>query len=211
MIWIITTMTTSKARTNKVRSGSKRSGTMRGVGLLVLACAALFISACGITAPRNNDGYANLESLGVRDTDRVMTISIGPALMRFAARHIDDDPETRDLLHSLDGVRIRIYEIDGDASRVAQRIFSMSEHLQEDGWEPVLLVRERDEEVHMLLRMNDDQISGMIVLVSDGESEAVIVNLMGEIKPEQFGDVMVALDVGAPGVDDVQVAQTGEG
>jgi hypothetical protein len=87
----------------------------------------------------------------------------------------------------------------------------MSEHLQEDGWEPVLLVRDKDEEVHMLLRMDKEHISGMIVLVSDGESEAVIVNLMGEIRPEQFGDVMVALEVDAPGVDNVQVEQTSEG
>jgi hypothetical protein len=200
------TLLMSKARTNRIRSGN-----LREVGLLLLVCVTFFISACGITAPRSNDGYADLESLGMRDTDRVMNISIGPALLHFAARYIDDEPETRDLLRSLDGVRIRIYEIDGDASRVAQRIFSMSEHLQEDGWEPVLLEREQDEEVHMLLRMNNDHISGMIVLVSDGESEAVIVNLMGEIRPEQFGDVMVALEVDAPGVDDVQVAQTGEG
>jgi hypothetical protein len=205
------TMTTSKARKYKTGSGSMRSGAMRGAGSLVLACVTLFISACGITAPRNNDGYADLESLGMRDTDRVLNISIGPALLHFAARYMDDEPETRDLLRSLDGVRIRIYEIDGDAGRVAQRIFTMSEHLQEDGWEPVLLVRDKDEEVHMLLRMDNEHISGMIVLVSDGESEAVIVNLMGEIRPEQFGDVMVALEVDAPGVDDVQVAQNGEG
>ncbi len=145
------------------------------------------------------------------DTDRVINVSIGPTLLHFAARFMDEDPEIRELLRSLDGVRVRIYEINGDASRVNQRIFTMSQHLQEDGWEPVLLVREHDEEVHMLLRMGDDQIKGMIVLVSDGESEAVIVNLMGDIRPEQFGDVMVALDVDAPGVDDVQVAQIGEG
>ncbi len=199
-------MAMSRVRSNKIGSGGAR-----GTGLLALACATLFISACGITAPRDNDGYADLESLGMLDTDRVMTISIGPALLHFAAGFMDDEPETRDLLRSLDGVRIRIYEINGDASRVAQRIYRMSEHLQEDGWQPVLLVREQDEEVHMLLRMKNDHISGMTVLVSDGESEAVIVNLMGEIRPEQFGDVMVALEVDAPGVDDVQVAQTGDG
>ncbi len=74
-----------------------------------------------------------------------------------------------------------------------------------------MLVRERDEEVHMLLRMKDDHISGMTVLVSDGESEAVIVNLMGEIRPEQFSNVMVALEVDASGVEEVQVAPIGEG
>lgn len=185
--------------------------TTRMARLLMLICVLLSTSACGITAPRNNEGFADLESLGMWDTDRVINVSIGPTLLHFAARFMDEDPEIRELLRSLDGVRVRIYEIDGDASRVNQRIFTMSQHLQEDGWEPVLLVREHDEEVHMLLRMGDDQIKGMIVLVSDGESEAVIVNLMGDIRPEQFGDVMVALDVDAPGVDDVQVAQIGEG
>ena len=192
------TMTTRKAPT----------GNMRGA---LLACVTLFISACGITAPSSNDGYADLESLSMGDTNRVISLSIGPTLLHFAARYMDDEPEIRDLLRSLDGVRIRIYEIDGDAGRVAQRIFKMSEHLQKDGWAPVLLVREQNEEVHMLLRMVNHHISGMTVLVSDGESEAVIINLMGEVRPEQFGDVMVALDVGAPGVNDIQVAQIGEG
>ena len=201
------TMTTRKAPTGSMQSGNMRGG----AGLALLACVTLFISACGITAPKSNDGYADLESLGMRDTNRVISLSIGPTLLHFAARYMDDEPEIRDLLRSLDGVRIRIYEIDGDAGRVAQRISSMSEHLREDGWEPVLLVREQNEEVHMLLRMVNHHISGMTVLVSDGESEAVIINLMGEIRPEQFGDVMVALDVDAPGVDDVQVTQIGEG
>ena len=147
----------------------------------------------------------------MRDTDRVINISIGPTLLHFAAGFIDDEPETRDLLRSLDGVRVRIYEIDGDASRVAQRISAMSEHLQDDGWAPVLLVREEGEEIHMLMRVVDGQICGMTVLVSDGESEAVVVNLMGEIRPQQFSDVMIALDVDAPGVNDVQVAERFEG
>ena len=180
--------------------------TARHLRLCVISSAALLLSACGLMAPRSNDGYANLESLGMRDTDRVMSLSIGPTLLHFAARYTDEDPEIRDLLKSLDGVRIRIYEIDGDASRVAARINAMSHHLREDGWEPVLLVREENEETHMLLRRVNGRISGMTVLSSDGESEAVVVNLMGDIQPAQFGGVMLALDVEAPGVEDVKVA-----
>jgi len=178
--------------------------------LLGIAGLALVLSACGLTAPRSSEGFANLESLGMRDTDSVMNLSIGPALLRFAASHVDDDPEVRDLLKSLDGVRIRIYEIDGDAGRVARRIDAMSGHLQDDGWESVLLTREENAATHMLLRVVDEQICGMTVLVSDGDSEAVVINLMGEIKPQQFGDVMLALDVDAPGVEDVQLADSEE-
>jgi hypothetical protein len=173
---------------------------------LGIASLCMALSACGLTAPRSSDGYADLETLGMRDTDRVMSPSIGPALLHFAASHIDDDPETRELLRGLDGVRIRIYEIDGDAGKVATRIDNMSRHLQDDGWEPVMLIREEDEATHMLLRTVDGQICGMTVLVSDGESEAVVINLMGEIKPQQFGEVMLALDTDTPGIEDVQPA-----
>lgn len=182
-------------------------GSLRVGALLALA---LLLAGCGLTAPRSSDGFADLDSLGIADTDRVLSISVGPALLRFAARHVDNDPETQALLRSLDGVRIRIYEIDGDAARVANRMGGMSRRLQDDGWESVMTIREESERVHMLLRTTEGRISGMTVLVSDGESEAVIVNLMGDIRPEQFSDVMVALDVDAAGVKDVEPGEDQE-
>lgn len=173
-----------------------------------LAClaATLALAGCGLTAPRSNDGFADLDSLGIADTDRVLTLSVGPALLRFAANHVEDDPEAEALLRSLDGVRIRIYEIDGDAGRVLARMGRMSDELQADGWEPVMLVRSEGEQAHMLVKVVDAQIRGMTVLVCDGESEAVVINLMGEIEPQQFGGVMVALDVDAAGAQAVEVA-----
>ncbi len=110
------------------------------------------------------------------------------------------------LLRRLDGVRIRIYQIDGDAARVAKRLRRMSAHLQADGWEPVLLVRDQQEEVHMLLKTRAGSIRGMTVLSSDDEAEVVVINLMGEIPPERFGGVMLALKVDAAAVQNIQVA-----
>jgi hypothetical protein len=178
----------------------------RAIGFPVLGAVMLFLTACGLTAPRSNAGFADLESLGMADTDRVMSLSLGPAILDFAAGYLDDEPETQALLRSLDGVRIRIYEVNGDAGRVAGRIDRMSAHLQDDGWEPVMLVREEDEQAHMLLRTIEGQICGLTLLVLDGQSEAVVVNVMGELEPQQFGDVMVALDVGTPAARDVRLA-----
>jgi hypothetical protein len=168
------------------------------------AALALLLSGCGLTAPRSSDGFANLDSLGIADTDRVLSLSLGPAILNFAANHVDDDPETRDLLRRLDGVRIRIYEVDGDPLRVAERMTRMSDRLQADGWEPVMLVRQPDQQAHMLLRIVDGRIHGMTVLVLDDESEAVVINLMGDIRPDQFGDAMVAMDIDSPGVEPAQ-------
>ena len=80
-----------------------------GIALvLVLVMAAFVLASCGITAPRSNAGYANLDSPGISDTDRILSLSLGKTALRFAARFLDDDPETQALLRSLDGVRVRI-------------------------------------------------------------------------------------------------------
>ncbi len=167
------------------------------------ALLALVLGACGLTAPRGNEGFADLDSLGMFDTDRKIALSVGPTVLRFAARHLDDEPEIQAMLRGLDGVRVRIYEIDGDGLRVAGRIEGMSARLQAEGWEPVALIREEGEQTHMLMKIRNGEIKGLTLVASDGHSEAVVINLMGDLEPEYFSDVMVALEVDAP---EVQVA-----
>ena len=155
---------------------------------------ALTLTACGITAPRGNDGYANLDSPGISETNRTMSLSLGPTVLHFAARFVDDDPETQALLRSLDGVRIRIYEVDGDNEVIAQNFTHMGTKLSKDGWEPVMLVREEGELVQMFAKTSGTGIQGLTIVSSDDE-EVVVVNVMGDIDPRYYSDVMVALDV----------------
>ncbi len=175
--------------------------------VLLLMTSVTMLTACGLTAPRGEPGYADLESPGIWDTDREFAFSLGPTLLRFAARHIEDDPETRALLKSLDGVRIRVYEIDGDASRVAGRVDRMKQHLEKDGWVSVMLVREESERTHLLLKSSSDRVHGMTLLTSDGVSEAVVINLIGDIQPEFFNDAMIALDIDEGGAKDIEIAE----
>jgi len=171
--------------------------------VLTLILMAFTLTSCGITAPRSNDGYANLDSPGMNDTDRTMSISLGRLPIRLAARFLDDDPETKALLKSLDGVRIRIYEVHGDSERIAKRFDHMGDKLQNDGWSPVMLVREEGELVQMFAKSSGKGIQGLTI-VSAGDEEVVVVNVMGDIDPRYYSDVMVALNVDdAP---EVQVA-----
>ena len=168
----------------------------RGFQLLLLISAALILSSCGITAPRSNEGFANLDSPGMNDTDRTMTISLGPTVLWFAARFLDDEPETQALLRSLDGVRVRIYEVDedGDTDRIANNFERMGGKLLDDGWDPVMLVREEGELVQMYMKSSGGGIRGLTIVSADDE-EVVVVNVMGDIDPVYYRDVMVALNV----------------
>jgi len=171
--------------------------------LLVLILMVPILASCGITAPRGNDGFANLDSPGINDTDRTMTLSLGRTTLRFAARFLDDEPETQALLRSLDGVRIRIYEVNGDTQRIAQNFERMGGKLLNDGWQPVILMREEGELVQMFVKSAREDIKGLTVVSADRD-EVVVVNVMGDIKPALYGDVMLALDIdNAP---EVQIA-----
>ncbi len=163
----------------------------------------ILVSACGLTAPRSNEGFANLDSPGMADTDRVMSISLGPTVLRFAARFVDDDPETQALLKGLDGVRVRIYEVHGDHEKVVHNFEHMGHKLGDDGWDPVMLLREEGELVQMYAKASATGLRGLTI-VSASNDEVVVVNIMGDIDPVHYGDVMMALNVeDAP---EVQVA-----
>lgn len=178
----------------------KLPGTHTRIAALA-AVLVLALAGCGITAPRWNDGFANLDSPGMADTDRVMSLSFGPAVLRFAAKFVDDDPEAKALLKTLDGVRVRIYEVTGDNARIARKFRKMGDRLDADGWDPVMLVREEHELVQMYAKAGKGGILGLTIFSADA-SEVVVVNIMGNIDPQYYGDVMVALNVdGAPEVE----------
>ncbi len=169
-----------------------------GFGLVLMA---FMLASCHITAPRGNAGYANLDSPGMRDTDRTFSLSLGRTTLRLAARFLDDDPEIRALLRSLDGVRVRVYEVTGDSDRIAQKFEHMGQKLNSDGWQPVMLVREEGEYVQMFTRSSGNRVQGLTVVSVDNE-DVVVVNVMGDIDPKYYSGVMGALDVGvAPEIE----------
>jgi hypothetical protein len=164
--------------------------------LMLFTC---LLVGCGVTAPRTNQGFADLDSLGLADTDTTMSLSLGPSVLHFAASFVDDEPETRELLLRLDGVRVKTYRIVSGQERVAQRIDKMSARLESQGWEPVVTVQEAGERTRMLVRMHAQNIVGLTVITLDSH-EAVIVNVMGDLSPDLFADAMIALQVDVPTV-----------
>ena len=172
----------------------RRSWPRPYVALLGVVLIIFALSSCGITAPRSNEGYANLDSPGMNDTNRIMALSLGPTTLRFAARFLDDEPETQALLRSLDGVRIRIYEVYGDQQMITRNFDRMGGKLLDDGWHPVMLIREEDELLQMYVKTSGAGISGLTIVSVDDE-EVVVINIMGDIDPVYYTDVMYALNV----------------
>ena len=175
--------------------------------LLKLGALVLALTGCGITAPRDNPGYVDLDALSWRDVDTVMTLSFGPTVLGLAAHAMDEDPAVQAILRSLDGIRVRVYEVEGDPLKITEDLNGLSLELRSLGWEPAIRVQEGKEVTHVLMKMSGEDITGLTVLTSDS-LEAVLVNVMGNLSPEQLDRTMVALDLPATGIDSISTETT---
>ncbi len=168
-----------------------------GVLLLILAAA---LAGCGISGNlRGEPGYARLDS-PMADMDRVMAISLGPLPLRLARTLTrNSDPDAAAVLEGLKAVRVYIYETGEGFDRVG--LNRVARQLVNQGWEPVVAVREDGDQAHVLVRTRGaDRIEGMVVIAADGD-ELVMVNLIGLINPAMFNHYMDELEIPAPAVE----------
>jgi len=170
--------------------------------LIISLSLILLLSACGITGHRPNDpGYADYTLPGWSEADRVMTISFGPAILGIAKWAVDkgEEPELKALLEEIRAIRVAIYEVEGDTSRLQNRVDDTTQHLLGEGWEVLVKVHDggddggEADDVLVMSRIIDETMTGFVVLVLDDE-EMVFVNLMGNIDPARLGDILHALD-----------------
>src|SRR5690606_1562306 len=98
------------------------------------------------------------------------------------------------LLQSLDGIRIRTYDVRGDSERVSRNLQRLGQKLQADYWAPVLLVHQDGARTQMFAKSSSRGIQGL-TLVAQDDREVTVINGMGAIDPAQFQDLMLALNV----------------
>lgn len=165
-----------------------------------LVSVFLLLADCTILGDlRLDPGYAAFGSPGPADTDRHVALSIGPLPLELARLVMHDDPEVSTLLAGVKAVRVYEYEIDGDDGRVRARIDATRTALLEDGWEQTAAVREDGERLFILVKWAEpDEIRGVAFATQD-DDEVVLVNVIGQIRPETLGALIAELDDRLPG------------
>jgi hypothetical protein len=66
--------------------------------------------------------------------------------------------------------------------------------LEGRGWSRIVRVRDDDEFIVVLVLPAGDRFAGMTVLVLDGQDEAALVNIAGDIDPATIGRLSAVLD-----------------
>lgn len=166
-------------------------------------CAMLLIAAVSagtaLAQPlEDQPGYVDFGDLAdLEDSEPTVEISLGSALLGFlSAAAQEEDPELASALSRLKSIRLNVFQVDADSIDSAKaRANEIVSRLERDDWEPAVSVRSQDSNIHMYMKSMDGRVAGMTVVMVDPDGEAVFMNIVGEIDPQQMGRVAARFGV----------------
>jgi hypothetical protein len=140
-------------------------------------------------------GYVNFGDLSATYGEPKITINLGGTMLNFVGMMSkSESPETSEMISKLKGIRVQIYGLDENIEAAKNQFSQVKGNLKTTGWEPIVQVNEDDEQVLVYMKAEDGNMEGMTVMVVDDE-EAVFVNIIGQLNPEELGRVMESFDV----------------
>jgi len=134
-------------------------------------------------------GYIDFDNLSFfKDKEKKVEVSIKPPLLKFVSKVTSkEDPELSELLQNLQLIKVDVFDIDQtELDEVKSIIQSTSKELESKNWENIVRVKEKNEQVEIFTNFTNDQLSGFVIMVVNNK-EAVFVNIIGNIDPEQLG------------------------
>lgn len=139
-------------------------------------------------------GYVDLDlkTLLGPTKPNVAVLLEGPMIQIAASAAASAGSPISGLLDQLKLVRVQVYEsLPESASKqdVSERVAPMVEGLKGQGWTPAVSVPEEDESVEVLVKISEDKILGVVVLVVSSD-EVVFVNIAGELDPKALGGTL---------------------
>jgi hypothetical protein len=178
---------------------------LSGVALtVVLTCTlALAVDPDITRLPGYVDGTVFVE---LADPDGTLVeISLpGKILNPFCGVLQKQDPDL-EVVCGLEWIGAVVLEYDEPSpnlEKARQLVLETEERLQNRGWERLARIQERGEMVRVLMLVNDDVVSGLVVLVVE-ENEIVFANVAGHIDMNQLGALAEKMEL--PGLEEIEV------
>ncbi|QYM77653.1 DUF4252 domain-containing protein [Horticoccus luteus] len=176
---------------------------------LIVSSALVCAASVGFCAAPSS-GYVDFGALPPGKGDFV-EVNLQSGLLKLAARLAKlQDPAAAELLGSLERVRVNVIGLDqGNAENITERVAKIRSKLADQGWEQIVTVKQHNEgaqDVAIFLKHGEGEaIAGLVITVVDGAKQAVLVNVVGNIKPEQIE--LLARHLNIDGLKDVAVAK----
>lgn len=140
-------------------------------------------------------GYVDFGELSSIFGEPTVQISVGQALLNLVGSlSAEEDPEAAALFSRLNGVRVNVFENREISPEGVDFVKDTSSKLAALGWESVVTVNQDQEQVRIFMKLSDGQVEGITVMAVEA-TEAVFVNVIGNLNPAELEKVMDNFDV----------------
>jgi hypothetical protein len=149
--------------------------------------AALLVTARADSLPPGQIDFGSLSPSA--SGGQFVEVNVSSTLISLAARFIEkDEPEVAKMLKGLQLVHVNVIEVsDENRSDLEGKAQKIRKQLDGNGWERVVLAQQQDQNVGVYLKtQNKEAVQGLVVTVMDSNKQAVFVNVVGDIRPEQL-------------------------
>lgn len=157
------------------------------LGLAALSATLQLGFAADATA-----GYVDFGKFSPAAGNEFVEVNLKSNLISMVARLAQkEEPEVATLLRGLQAVRVNVIGLnDANRADVEQRVKTVRGELEAQGWERIVTAQKSEEDVGIYLKTRgEEMVEGLVVTVIEGKREAVLVNIVGQIKPEQLAVV----------------------
>jgi len=152
--------------------------------------SALLLTA-NLSAPcAESPGFVDFSKIAELAGGSTVDVHLKGPLLSMAARIVDKgEAEVAELLRSLKLVRVNVFKVDeANRAEIQKRILALRAELIAQKWEQLVSVRDKKDDVGVYIKTRGEEaIEGVVVSVMDGKGEAVLVNIVGDLKPDQIG------------------------
>jgi hypothetical protein len=126
-------------------------------------------------------------------------VNISPKMFKMISKlDIEDiDPEVKDLINSIEGLKVLAKE-DGDGLKYYKEAY---QKIDKNQYEELMTVRDQDENVRIYIKDQGDIINELILLVGS-KDEFVLLDIIGKIDLKTIGKLSKSLDV--PGMEHLE-------
>ena len=168
---------------------------IRKIAVAALTALLAFPVMAQEDALKDYPGYVDFGELSDIFGEPSIQIAVGSSLLGLVgALSAQEDPEAAELFKRLNGVRVNVFENTEVSEEGIEFVKDASSKLSSMGWESVVTVNSADEQVRIFMKINEDMVQGITVMVVEA-TEAVFVNVIGDLNPAELEKVMDNFDV----------------
>ena len=166
----------------------------------ILLCVLLTFAVAATAAAKDkkkaqdytkHPGYVDFNALEIfGDQEPTIEVYLRKPILDLLRKFFkDEDPELYHIFGRLQLVRVQVFDVTHDlAVKFDAQSAKTVKELDKRGWERVVRVNDEGQRVFVYLKPSDDYewIQGIVVIAVEDMEEAVFVNIVGDIHPDDI-------------------------